>query len=175
MNKTEAFLRDYAALVRRTGMYVDPEAGIAHPVETPENRMDSPEQHIERLYRDERLTYHPPLHGDGEPVTGEDYDLAILHVVDAGGDYGRRVRLTRKAEPGQIGHDLVFEFYDRTDVDDLLRQLREVALHAWGAEGGIEANRKRVAKRIKDESSALERVTGLADEAQSIARQMRGE
>jgi hypothetical protein len=51
----QAFLREYAALVRKTGIYVDPEMGLAMPIDSPTNEMDSPEEHIARLYREECL------------------------------------------------------------------------------------------------------------------------
>lgn len=60
------------------------------------------------------------------------YDLAIMHVVDAGPDLGKRVRLTRKAEAGEIGHDLVFEFRDRADLQDFIDQLNSIKIDAWG-------------------------------------------
>lgn len=62
----------------------------------------------------------------------DNYDLAILHVVDAGPEYGRRVRLTRKAEAGEIGSDLVFEFDESWMIDDFVEQLRAVQRDAWG-------------------------------------------
>jgi len=57
-----AFLREYAALVRRTGIYVDREFGLASPIASPDNEMETPEEHIARLYREERLL--PP---EGSP------------------------------------------------------------------------------------------------------------
>lgn len=60
------------------------------------------------------------------------HDLAILHVVDAGAEHGRKVRLTQKAPAGQIGHDLVFEFDDAEAVEDFIGQLRAVSADAWG-------------------------------------------
>ena len=50
-----AFLYEYAALVRRTGIYVDRECGLAMPIPSDENEMETPEEHIKRLYCEERL------------------------------------------------------------------------------------------------------------------------
>lgn len=59
------------------------------------------------------------------------YDLAILHVVDAGPHHGRKVRLTRKSDTG-IGHDLVFEFDEIDAVEAFVRQLAAASEDAWG-------------------------------------------
>ena len=61
----------------------------------------------------------------------KDYDLAILHVVDAGPHFGRRVRLTKKAPPGEIGYEIIFEFLNPLDVEDLIEQLTAASLDAW--------------------------------------------
>lgn len=49
------FLAEYAALVRRTGIYVDRDEGLAMPIQSTSKEMETIEEHIARLYREERL------------------------------------------------------------------------------------------------------------------------
>lgn len=55
-NPVKTFLHEYAALVRRTGIYVNREYGLGMPIPSSSNQMETIEEHIARLYREERLS-----------------------------------------------------------------------------------------------------------------------
>jgi hypothetical protein len=60
MQAVEQFLREYEALFRRCGMFIyvaEPGAddGVAMPIDSPENEMETLEEHLDRLFRAERI------------------------------------------------------------------------------------------------------------------------
>jgi hypothetical protein len=55
MSIVDQFIHEYAALCRKFGMYVDcganlePRQGLAMPLDTPENEMETVEEHLQRI------------------------------------------------------------------------------------------------------------------------------
>jgi len=61
----------------------------------------------------------------------DNYDLAIMHIVQ-GPEDSKFVRLTRKAEAGEVGDDVVFEFKNVEELEDFIRQLGSIKREAFG-------------------------------------------
>lgn len=58
------------------------------------------------------------------------YDLAIIHVKDG------KVNLTKKAEAGQIGNEIVYSFESKQDLIDFIEQLKSAGREAFKAKIG---------------------------------------